>query len=87
MIILVHVLIAFAGLVATTFTYLNPSDNKIKTSWVFAFLTLASGVYLVASIPTALVHACVAGIIYLGIMTFGIVAARHKLATVHEKTD
>jgi hypothetical protein len=85
MAILIHVLIALSGLVYTTYVFLSPSDTKIKGTYAFIAATFASGVYLVVSMPAHMISSCETGLTYLGVMTFGILAARYRLATAQKR--
>jgi hypothetical protein len=79
MIIVLHIFIALASLVYTTYLFVMPAESRFRPAYALVGLTLVSGVYLVASKPAALAHMCVSGLIYLGVVSVGIVAARAKL--------
>jgi len=81
MIILLHILIAISSLVFTTYTFFNPSKSKLQVGSLLVTLTLASGTYLVINSGAALIQACTTGLVYLAIVTAGLFASRHKLAT------
>jgi predicted amidohydrolase len=79
MIVILHAVIATISLGFTTYLYLRPSTSKLHIAYGLALATLSSGVYLAWSAPVHMVHACMAGVVYLGLVTLGIVAARTKL--------
>lgn len=85
MAILVHVIIALSGLLFTTYTFARPSDKKIKVTYGFIAATFASGFYLVVTMPAHMVSACISGLSYLGVMTFGILMARYRLAYANKR--
>ncbi len=89
MIVFLHVLIAIASMAATTFAYIRPSATKLRTSYSLVGLTLASGIYLTWKAPAHMIEVCTVGLVYLAIVSLGIVLARHKLALleVQENTS
>lgn len=81
MIVLLHVLIALSSIAFTTYLYLRPSKRKFYASYGLIAATLASGTYLVASTHSPLLSSCMTGLIYLGVVTFGVLTAHHKMAS------
>jgi hypothetical protein len=84
MFILLHVLIALSSVVYTTYLYFAPTRFKLYVSYTLIGSTLASGTYLVISTHSPLLSSCETGLIYLGIVLTGLLAARHRLATSQE---
>jgi hypothetical protein len=84
MIVLLHVLIALSSMVYTTYLFFRPTKRNFHINYALVGLTFASGIYLVISSHAALVPACEAGLVYLGAVTAGMVAAQYRLA--HQKT-
>lgn len=80
MIIALHVAIALASLALTTFAYFQPSAPKLKIAYGLVGLTLASGTYLTITLHTHILRSCLTGLIYLGVVITGLVAANHKFA-------
>lgn len=80
MLLLMHILVAFAGMIFTAYTYAFPSHTKIIVSTSLAGLTLATGTLLLISAPSHLLQACVMGLIYFSIVGFGVIASQRKLA-------
>lgn len=78
--LLAHILIALAGLACTTYLYFRPSSGALRGSYLLLAGTLASGTYLVVGTGNHLLQACMSGLLYTGIVSLGIVAARRKLA-------
>lgn len=85
MAILIHVFIAISGLAYTTYVFFFPSDAKIKVTYTFIAATFISGSYLVWSMPAHMLSACETGLTYLGVMTFGILAARYRLVAAKKR--
>lgn len=83
MILTLHIIIALAGLLVTGLTWVSPTKAKLQSSAGLLAATLASGTYLVVATGASLVHSCVMGLIYTGIVTVGIVAAQRKYASQH----
>lgn len=83
MALILHVVIALSSIIFTGFTYFIPSSNKLRLSYAFVVLTLASGVYLVVQTHAPLLSSCLTGLVYLGIVGFEIMAAQRKYARIH----
>lgn len=81
MILVLHIVIALTSIAYTTLTYFAPSQNKLRASWSFVALTIASGTWLVISTHGALLQSCITGLVYLVAVTAGIMAARQKFIT------
>jgi hypothetical protein len=82
-----HIGVALSGLLVTTIAYFRPSVGLLRTAYVLAGLTLASGTYLMVLSPSHLMQACITGLVYFAFVTFGIVSARKKLAAVPVKNQ
>ena len=80
MLVLIHVLIALTSIFYTTYAYFTPSKAKLYFSYVLVGLTLASGTYLVISTHSNMLSACETGLIYLGIVSYGLFLTHRKLA-------
>ncbi len=78
MIVLLHVLIALSSVAYTTYLYFRPSKSKFYAAYGLIGATLASGTYLVVSTHSPLLSSCVTGLVYLGIVSFGVFAASRK---------
>ena len=87
MIVLIHVLIALSSVAFTSYTFFAPSRTKLRASYGLVALVLVSGTYLVWTNPAHMVQACTSGLIYVGGVTVGILAARRKLAYVSAETE
>lgn len=84
MILALHVAIAISSVLYTAYVYFSPTKSKLKASYVFVGLTVASGTWLIIANPAHMVQACVSGLIYLGVIFFGIVLASNKLASTNK---
>ena len=80
MILITHIIIALSGLVITTIAYMRPSSRLLRAAYVAVGLTFATGFYLVAMAPAHMLQACTSGLMYLGVVSVGIMATRAKLA-------
>lgn len=80
MIVLSHVIIALASMVLTSIAYIRPSIIKLRVAYGLVGATLISGLYLVWSEPAHMIEACTMGLLYIGVVSLGIVAVRSKLA-------
>ncbi len=81
MALLIHILIAVASIVSTTYLYFRPSKKKFYVAYSLVGLTLASGTYLMVMKPAHMVQACVTGLVYLAVVVVGIALAHKKLAS------
>ncbi len=82
MIIIVHVVIAVASLLLTSYAFIRPSERVINCAYALVAGTLGSGTLLVLSLPSHILSVCESGLFYLAVVSLGIVAARRRLATV-----
>lgn len=67
MVVLLHVLIALASLLAVTLSLLRPSAKSIIVNYISIVATIISGLALVVVEPARMLHTCVAGLAYLAI--------------------
>jgi hypothetical protein len=79
MFLITHIIIALSSIALTTLAYATPSKNKLRASYGLAALTLGTGTWLVISMQSALLHACMTGLLYLAVVSVGIIATRQKL--------
>ncbi len=89
MILLSHIVIAFASLGYSVYLFFFPTKARLNVSYVLLGLTVASGTVLIVSSKSHMLETCVMGLFYVGLTTFGIVSAKHKLAAeiVKSKTQ
>jgi hypothetical protein len=87
MVIAVHVLIAILSVIFTGYTFLSPSQTKLRVSYSLVALTVASGTYLVITMPAHLVQSCVTGLVFIGVSLTGIAASKRKLAKISVHSD
>lgn len=82
MIVTLHVFIAISSIALTSYIYARPSVRKLYGNYVLIALTLASGFYLAWSTPSHMIQTCVAGVMYIGVVSVGTLATRAKLAAI-----
>lgn len=80
MLIVLHVLVALSGLVASGLAYWRPSASRLGVSYTLVGLTLASGTYLVVASHSGLVGACFSGLLYLAVTLTATILGQRKLA-------
>jgi hypothetical protein len=83
--ILFHIIVASLSLIFTGYVFFRPSTSKLHVAYGLVAMTLFTGFYLVLSKPAHLTQTCMEGLVYLGVVSFGIVSARNKLARVLNK--
>jgi hypothetical protein len=80
MIVLAHVLIAISSIIATSVLAIFPSRPKLYTSYSLIAATLGSGTYLVISTHQPILKSCITGLVYLGIVMFGLAVSHYRMA-------
>jgi hypothetical protein len=80
MALIIHIIIALSSIAFTTLLFAAPSTLKFRVNYLLIGLTLATGTYLVASTNTAMLKACMSGLLYITLVTAGTLAARYKYA-------
>jgi multisubunit Na+/H+ antiporter MnhE subunit len=85
MMLLAHIVIALASVAYTTYLFFSPSLSKMRFAEGLVLLTLASGTYVAISTHSNMLQACVSGLVYIAIVSVGLVAARQKLVAIHSK--
>lgn len=81
MILPFHIIVAIASLIFTGYLYFSPTKHKLRISYALVATTFGSGAWLIVSNPSHLMQSCLYGIIYLGVVFFGIALARNKLSS------
>ena len=84
MVALLHVIIAVSSLIYTGYVYISPSKAKFYGVYGFIAATLISGAVLTYTAHAPLLSVCTSGLLYLGVVTVGIIASRKKLAKEQE---
>ncbi|HET9721417.1 MAG TPA: hypothetical protein VFP32_00085 [Candidatus Saccharimonadales bacterium] len=78
--LLTHLLIVFSDLICAAIINVRPSLAGIRIIKILTFMTLASGSYLVVSRHASITGACLAGILFLGVVLASVFSARKRLA-------
>lgn len=84
MVVLLHVIIAFAGLISAAATYVSPSRLRLRVSYALASLTFITGSYLLVGDPAHLVPACIMGLTYFAVVIWAVANARRRLARAEQ---
>ena len=87
MFLLIHIVIALSSVGYTTYLYFSPSRRHFYTAYALVGSTLASGTYLVITTHSPLLESCLSGLIYIGVVLFGITAAYRHVATETKTID
>ncbi|MBX4205507.1 MAG: hypothetical protein KW788_05020 [Candidatus Doudnabacteria bacterium] len=82
MILPFHIVVAVSSLIWTAVTYFYPSQTKLNAAYTLTALMLVSGFALILSKPAHMTQTCIEGLVFLGVVSYGLVSARHKLARV-----
>ena len=86
MLLLLHVVIALTSLAYTGYLVFSPSKRGVHISYGLVAATLGSGTVLIATTKGHMLEACMMGLFYLGLVTFGIVSVQRKLATQEHRS-
>ena len=84
MVILLHVIIAIASLAVAALAVVRPQARTLIINYVLIGATIASGTYLMVTMPTHMVTSCEMGLVYLAFASALTAFAHlrfHKLAT------
>ncbi len=79
MILLTHIIIALASVAWASITFFRPTHKKFIASYSLIAATVASGTALIIVDSSAMLHACVSGLIYVVLITIVTAAAQVKL--------
>lgn len=85
MLLVCHVLIALGSVAFSTYLFFWPSLAKVRVSYGLVAATLTSGTALVVFTQTAVLRACLSGLVYVGVVSVIIAAAQHRLSTASQK--
>lgn len=80
MAVLIHVTIALSSLLFSTYALFSPSENKMKVNYALIAATVASGTYLIYTMPSHMISACFSGLTYLAVALVLTFATRRRLA-------
>jgi hypothetical protein len=84
MIVLLHVITALISVIYASGTFLKPSKTKLRISYGLVGATFVSGTYLVISTRSNLVSSCLAGLVYIAVVSCGLIPARLRLKSAED---
>jgi hypothetical protein len=87
MVLLLHIAIALLSIIYTAYVYFAPSRAKLRGSYALVALTVASGTWLIIANPTHMVQSCITGLLYLGVIFYGIHLSSNKLALQQQEQE
>ena len=87
MALITHIIIALSSVAFTTLLFVAPTQVKFRINYALIGLTLATGTYMVVSTNTAILKACMSGLLYVSLVTLGTIAARIKFAKQQTAQD
>lgn len=82
MMVLLHVLVAFGSISLATYVVFRPSRHLLYLEYVSTAATIATGVGLVIIEPAHMLHACLAGLVYLATASIMTTVAHLRLAAL-----
>ena len=81
MVVLLHIFVALASIVLATATLFSPNKTRFIFTYGLIGTTLVSGIYLVWSDSTRILHACLVGVMYLAVVATVTLLARVRFAS------
>ena len=82
MVLIVHILLATASAVYSTYIAIFPSKNKLRYVYLLTFGTILSGVVLTILKPVHLGKTCIEGSFYLVFMITTLMIVRKRLTVL-----
>ena len=77
--LITHICVALAGIGFSTAAAIHPSRRLLRASYGLVVGTIATGTYLVVALHTGLLHACLTGLLYLGVTLGAAAIAEYRL--------
>lgn len=87
MVLLLHIAIALISIIYTGYVYFAPSQAKLRGSYALVALTIATGTWLIVANPAHMVQSCITGLVYLGVVFYGIHLASNRLAVQRQESN
>lgn len=87
MILIFHIFVALASLVAATASYAMPSRLVFKATYALTAAMLASGTILVIQDSTHLVKSCAIGLGLLVVILYQVALGHKKLAAENQRSE
>jgi hypothetical protein len=84
MILVLHIAVALASMAAATYVLFNPSKTGLRLNYGLLAGTLASGTYMVATLPVHILQTCMSGLLYVGFVSVLLFVASRRLAAAHD---
>lgn len=85
MLLVPHIIIALGSIIYSTYLFFAPSKRNLRISYGLVGLTLASGTLLVVTSGARVLQACITGLLYLGVVSTGILYAHYELSHAKAK--
>jgi len=85
--LLFHITVALAGVATGTIAFFKPTKLMIRATYSLIGLTVLSGSYLVVRSHSAILSSCLAGLVYVGLVSSAALAGHRKLARQEERYD
>lgn len=80
MLLILHILAALAGIGSSTYSFLSPSQSRIRLSYGLVVATIVSGTIIIIREHVNILSVCLTGLLYVGFTSASLVAASRKLA-------
>jgi hypothetical protein len=75
-----HIIIALSSVLFSSYISFQPSLKGLRFSYFMVALTLGTGAYLAVSTHSRLVPVCISGLVYIAVVSIGIIVARYRLS-------
>jgi uncharacterized membrane protein YfcA len=87
MLLITHLVFALSSVAYTTVLWFKPASTNFKPAYILIVGTLVSGTILVWQTHSNLLSACMSGLVYLVLVSFGLFMAKYKLAVKERRID
>lgn len=77
--ILLHVIIAVASIVLSSFVFFKPTMKRLYGSYGFVVATVASGTLLLVTTPSNILQGCLSGLFYLTVVSLITIATHVRI--------
>jgi len=80
MLLLLHISVALAGIIASTYSLLSPSRHRIVLAGALVGMTVISGTVIIVQKHLAILPSCESGLLYVGLNFVLLLVAKRRLA-------
>jgi hypothetical protein len=79
MLLVLYIIAALSGIGLSTYSFISPTDGRIKSAYAMVMLTVLSGTIIIIKDHLSILSVCLSGLLYIGFTVSGLIAAQHRL--------